>query len=234
MWKYVPFNPDDWHIIFNTEGYLILEFTGPEDDTASRISALNSAIQKTNPENILEVVPGYNELLLQMKEPLSDPSAFIRELFGSLPSADKLPEPKKFIIPVCYETGPDLEHVSSETGLSVEDVIRRHLAAEYTVRMTGFTPGFIYLDGLPPELACNRRTTPRTKVEAGSVGIGGAHAGMYSIESPGGWQIIGQSPISLFNPEENPPVRIRPGDRVRFERMGRAAFQKIKAGGKDG
>lgn len=230
----MPFNPDEWDIIFDADGCLILRFAGPEKITASRISALHAAIVQADPGEIKEVVSGYNELMLLMNEPVPVSSDLLQKLFKGLPSTGNLPEPNDYTIPVCYELGPDLEHVSSETGLSAEELIRRHLAAEYTVRMTGFTPGFIYLDGLPPELSCNRRTTPRTKVEAGSVGIGGAHSGMYSVESPGGWQIIGRSPLSLFNPDENPPVTIRPGDRVRFKRINTAAFQNMVTGGKDG
>lgn len=121
-------------------------------------------------------------------------------------------------IPVCYggAWGPDLAEVARHAGLSEAEVIERHSSARYLVHCLGFTPGFPYLSGLPPELAMPRRASPRRKVPAGSVGIGGAQTGVYPLASPGGWQIIGTTLLSLFDPSAEEPTLLRVGDRVRF------------------
>jgi KipI family sensor histidine kinase inhibitor len=121
-------------------------------------------------------------------------------------------------IPVCYglEYGPDLDAVAAHCGLSPDEVIARHTAAEYRVYMLGFSPGFPYLGGLDPNIAAPRRETPRIKVPAGSVGIAGMQTGIYPLESTGGWQIIGRTPMRLFDPGLEEPCLLRPGDRLRF------------------
>lgn len=132
-------------------------------------------------------------------------------------------------IPVCYggEFGPDLEHVASHTGLSEAEVIGLHSTAEYRVHLLGFLPGFPYLGGLDARLATPRRDTPRTAVPAGSVGIGGAQTGVYPIESPGGWQLIGRSPVVLFDPLGSPPTLLAPGDLVRFREIDRREYDAL-------
>ncbi|MFD2699272.1 5-oxoprolinase subunit PxpB [Paenibacillus shunpengii] len=127
-------------------------------------------------------------------------------------------EPRSITIPVWYggEAGPDLEEVSRHSGLSAEEVIREHTAPEYTVYMIGFSPGFPYLGGMKSSIAVPRRVTPRLQVPAGSVGIGGGQTGVYSQSTPGGWQIIGRTPLSLFNPMEKEPSLLQAGDRVKF------------------
>jgi KipI family sensor histidine kinase inhibitor len=112
--------------------------------------------------------------------------------------------------------GPDIEFVAAHSGLSVDDVIARHSEMTYTVYMLGFAPGFAYLGGLPEELVAPRLPTPRQAVPAGSVGIAGAQTGVYPIETPGGWRLIGRTLIALFDPTADPPALLRPGDRVRF------------------
>lgn len=124
-------------------------------------------------------------------------------------------EPRVVEIPVRYD-GPDLEEVARLTGLDVDEVMRRHSAADYTVCFLGFSPGFPYLSGLPEELHVPRLAAPRTRVPAGSVGIGGPQTGVYPVASPGGWRLIGSTRLELFRPREDPPVLLRMGDRVRF------------------
>jgi inhibitor of KinA len=132
-------------------------------------------------------------------------------------------------IPVCYggEFGPDLEQVASHTGLTTAEVIERHSTAAYRVHLLGFLPGFPYLGGLDPRLATPRRDTPRTAVPAGSVGIGGAQTGVYPLESPGGWQLIGRSPVVLFDPMRSPPTLLAPGDLVRFRAIDRREYDSL-------
>jgi inhibitor of KinA len=115
--------------------------------------------------------------------------------------------------------------VARHTGFSAEEVIQRHTAAEYRVHCIGFSPGFPYLGGLPPELATPRRATPRKIVPAGSVGIGGAQTGVYPLPSPGGWHLIGRTPCQLFSVEKSPPAMLRTGDRVRFRSITREEFE---------
>jgi KipI family sensor histidine kinase inhibitor len=126
-------------------------------------------------------------------------------------------------IPVAYggEAGPDLESAAAELGMTPTQLAQRHAAGEYTVAMIGFAPGFPYLLGLDPALALPRLPTPRTAVPAGSVGIGGAQTGIYPRESPGGWRVIGCTPLALFDPAREPPALLAPGDRVRFVRVER-------------
>ena len=121
-------------------------------------------------------------------------------------------------IPVCYaaEFAADLHDVATAHGLTVEEVAALHSQARYSVRMIGFSPGFPYLAGLPAELTTPRRATPRLKVAPGSVAIGGAQTGIYSLETPGGWNIIGRTPLAMFRPDLNPPSLLRAGDHVTF------------------
>jgi inhibitor of KinA len=122
-------------------------------------------------------------------------------------------------IPVCYggEFGPDIAAVAEHCGLGAGDVARIHSGADYLVHAIGFTPGFPYLGGLPEALRTPRRDTPRAHVPAGSVAIGGQQTGVYPVDSPGGWQIIGRTPIALFRPRMDPAALLRLGDRVRFK-----------------
>lgn len=133
-------------------------------------------------------------------------------------------------IPVVYggEAGADLAEVARHTGLSVEEVIRRHSGSEYHVQAIGFLPGFPYLAGLPPELACPRRASPRSLVPAGSVGIGGAQTGVYPCASPGGWNLIGRTALALFDASRSEPACLNTGDRVRFVPVARADFPVIE------
>src|SRR5262249_44702012 len=125
---------------------------------------------------------------------------------------------KKIDIPVCYEAehAPDLESIARAHDLSVDDAIKIHSSASYGVSFLGFTPGFPYLTGLPEILATPRLSTPRKRVPAGSVAIGGAQAGIYPFATPGGWRIVGRTPLVLFDLERELPALLSPGDLVRF------------------
>jgi inhibitor of KinA len=129
-------------------------------------------------------------------------------------------------IPVCYgeEFGPDLVDVARLAGLPEADIVRLHASANYRVACVGFIAGFSFLSGLPPQLATPRRASPRQEVPAGSVGIGGAQTGVYPKKSPGGWNLIGRTPLRLFDVTTDPPTRLRSGDRVRFREISREEF----------
>lgn len=131
---------------------------------------------------------------------------------------ESLPEPRTVEIPVCYgnEYGPDLDEVARQHQLSPEAVVALHVGGTYRVYMLGFAPGFPYLGGLAPAIATPRRAEPRTAVPAGSVGIGGSQTGIYPLVLPGGWQLIGRTPLRLFDPAREPPTLLAVGDAVRF------------------
>ncbi len=131
-------------------------------------------------------------------------------------------------IPVCYdpEFALDLEAVAQYSGFSPNEVVTFHASALYQVRCVGFSPGFPYLSGLPAALAMPRRATPRVTLPAGSVAIGGRQTGIYPLASPGGWNIIGRTPLRLFDPSREPAAILRTGDRVRFKAMPREDFER--------
>lgn len=132
-------------------------------------------------------------------------------------------------IPVCYdpEFALDIDDVARRANVSPKEVIRLHSTAEYRVACIGFVPGFPFLTGLPKKLATPRRDVPRKGIPPGSVGIGGAQTGIYPLRSPGGWNLIGRTPLRLFDPEKNPPALLRAGDRVRFRVITREEFEAL-------
>ena len=133
-------------------------------------------------------------------------------------------------IPVCYdpEFALDMDDVARRATISPSEVIRLHSGAEYYVACIGFVPGFPFLAGLPKELATPRRDVPRKQIPPGSVGIGGAQTGIYPLRSPGGWNLIGRTPLRLFDSKKNPPALLRAGERVRFRKISRDEFESLK------
>jgi KipI family sensor histidine kinase inhibitor len=176
---------------------------------------------ETLPSGILNLHPAYASVLIDFdprRRRYEDVETMVRERM--IEGADSYaPEARTVEIPVCYggSDGPDLEDVARHTGLSAERVVELHSAAEYLVYFLGFSPGFPYLGGLPPKLATPRLPAPRKLVPAGSVAIGGSQTGVYPVDSPGGWRIIGRTSARLFDPSANPPALLRLGDTVRFE-----------------
>ncbi|MFC4767921.1 5-oxoprolinase subunit PxpB [Effusibacillus consociatus] len=139
-------------------------------------------------------------------------------------------EPRAVEIPVCYggEFGPDLEFVAEHNGLTPDEVIDIHSNGEYLVYMIGFAPGFPYLGGMSERIAAPRRESPRLSIPAGTVGIAGSQTGVYPIGTPGGWQLIGRTPLALFRPNENPPSLLQAGDIVRFRPISREEYDAWK------
>ena len=133
-------------------------------------------------------------------------------------------------IPVCYdpEFAFDIDDVARRANILPSEVLRLHSAAEYRVACIGFVPGFPFLTGLPKELATPRRDVPRKEIPPGSVGIGGAQTGIYPLRSPGGWNLIGRTPLRLFDPDKSPPALLRAGERVRFRKITRDEFESLK------
>lgn len=172
------------------------------------------------PRGILNLHPAYSSVLIDFdprRRTHAEVEEMVRARIEQIESA--IPdEPRQVEIPVSYggECGPDLKELARHTGLSPTEVIRLHTSADYLVYFLGFSPGFPYLGGLPPQLAAPRLSAPRKKVPAGSVAIGGSQTGIYPMETPGGWRIIGRTTLRLFDAEANPPALLRAGDRVRF------------------
>jgi inhibitor of KinA len=135
-------------------------------------------------------------------------------------------------VPVCYggELGPDLSAVAAICGCSEEEVVRLHSTVEYRVYVVGFVPGFAYMGVVDDRLALPRRAVPRTRVPAGSVAIAAGQTGIYPIETPGGWHLLGRTPVRTFDPAREQPVLFRPGDRVRFRIIDRGTFDQLAAG----
>lgn len=175
---------------------------------------------------VTNVHPAYASILIDF-DPLRirrfDIERTAGELFAQAAAAP-WPEPRTVEIPVAYggEYGPDLEAVAALTGHTLDEVVALHSGAEYLVYFLGFSPGFPYLGGLPESIAAPRLETPRRRVPAGSVAIGGQQTGVYPMASPGGWRIIGRTPLRLFEPEADPPALLQMGDHVRFVAIERA------------
>jgi inhibitor of KinA len=189
-------------------------------DVNTRVRELAAALELNPPEGLVDVVPAYASLLLIFDPLRIDLRTLQKEIAHTLVTLDpsRLPEPKILEIPVVYgnEYGPDLEWVARYHHLTPREVVSHHTAHVYHVYMIGFIPGFPYMGELPKILVTPRRETPRTQVPKGSVGLAQAQTGIYPNPSPGGWQIIGRTPVKLFDALKTPPALLEMGDRVRF------------------
>ncbi|EDV4501509.1 5-oxoprolinase subunit PxpB [Salmonella enterica] len=169
--------------------------------------------------NVVEAIPGMNNITVILREPQTLALDAIERLQRWWEESEALePDSRSVEIPVIYggAGGPDLAAVARHSGLSEKQVVELHASVEYVVWFLGFQPGFPYLGNLPESLHMPRRAEPRLQVPAGSVGIGGAQTGIYPLSTPGGWQLIGLTPLKFFDPMREPPVLLRPGDSVRF------------------
>lgn len=222
------------------EDALLLRFGDQiEQVTSDRVLAAAQRLHRAMPE--LECIPAYASLLLRF-DPLRWGDQHGDNVHHQLRAAvakalreeDSSPEPasRSVLIPVCYggELGPDLPALAAHAKLQPHEVIQRHVAAEYRVAMIGFAPGFPYLLGLDPQLAMPRRADPRQRVPAGSVAIGACQTGIYPAELPGGWQVIGRTPLRLFDRAAETPSLLGAGDRVRFRAIDVDEFRQLAAG----
>jgi len=209
---------------------LLLEFgdeISPEVNEKVRRMAL--AIQAESIEGMIETVPTYRSLLV-LYNPLILPADELKKRLIRLEEELKqtsFPDPKLTKIPVLYggAYGPDLEGVARHLQISPEEVVRLHCSKPYFIYMIGFMPGFPYMGELPDTLITPRLKTPRLSVPAGSVAIAQKQTGIYPMESPGGWQIVGRTPIKLFDPEKDPPALLQMGDLVQFYPISEKEFQ---------
>lgn len=203
---------------------LLLTFGDAIDaDLSRRIAMLADTLEAESIQGVLDYVPSYTTLVVVLDHETIDRTSVISHVRHHWQRIMANPvvagTTDDVVIPVHYggEAGPDLPDVARVTGLSPNEVIRRHASGSYQVGAIGFSPGFAFLIGLAPELAVPRRSTPRTAVPKGSVGIGGKQTGIYSLETPGGWSLIGRTPLTMFDPDREPPSLLKAGDTVRFE-----------------
>ncbi len=219
---------DAWLIAFDAPAASIID---PE--TNARVHALAARIRAQSPSWLRDLVPAYTSLGVFFDIDAVSADAVLDWIHTqSVGDIDDAPaEASRAIeIPVRYggAFGEDLDAAAAELGIAAGTLISRHGAALYTVAMIGFAPGFPYLSGLDPSLALPRLATPRTRVPAGSVAIGGAQTGIYPRESPGGWRLLGRTPLRLFDPQRASPSLLAPGDRVRFVAIDDDAYARLE------
>ena len=193
----------------------------------ARVLSAAATIERAKLPGVVDVTSSYESVAVFFDLPQVEPDIEdkIRVLIAS--AGVRVSGKKRRVqIPVCYdeEFALDLDRVANHTSLTPDAIVRLHSSAEYTVACIGFMPGFPFLAGLPQQLRVPRLESPRTKVSAGSVAIANAQAGVYPLESPGGWNVLGRTPLQLFRVNENPPTLLRPGDCVQFRRITRAQF----------
>lgn len=212
---------------------LIIQLGSTIDDaTHRRVRAVSARLASSGVPGLIEVVPAFASVAVHYdptrapndmppvgaaRSPYARFAAAVQAALANL-GEESVPAPRTVEIPVRYggDDGPDLGVVAAAHGLSADDVVSLHSGATYRVYMLGFAPGFAYLGGLPESLATPRRAEPRTAVPAGSVGIGGSQTGIYPLTTPGGWQIVGRTSLTLFDPRRTPPTLLAIGDIVRF------------------
>lgn len=213
---------------------LVIEFGDSiEEAINAKIRSITLAIEKEGIIGIIETIPTYRSLMVIYEpmilelEDLIDKVKAIEAKMGEM----KLPDAKVIEIPTLYggEYGPDIEFVAEQNNISIDDVIKIHASRSYLIYMIGFTPGFPYLGGMDDKIATPRLQTPRTKIPVGSVGIAGKQTGIYPIESPGGWQLIGRTPVKLYDPYRKDPVLLNAGDYIKFVQIDEVEYKKIEA-----
>jgi inhibitor of KinA len=197
-----------------------------------RVRGFLLVLEDANLDGIVSVNTTYRSLLIEY-DPLRLPYGKLLEALQQLESrlySTKLPPARVLEVPTLYggEFGPDLDFVAQHAGISKEEVIRIHHSTEYLIYMLGFTPGFSYLGGMDPTIETPRLKSPRGKIPGGSVGIAGKQTGIYSIDSPGGWQLIGRTPIRLYDPDRQPPILHQTGDYIRFIPITREEYDSIE------
>lgn len=198
------------------------------------VTALTRALDAASLPGVRDIVPAYTTILIEFDIELTDGdliASTVRDLAASQ-RATSSEDARIVIIPVQYggEFGPDLESMADLIGLSPDLVVAKHAGGDYQVACMGFSPGWAYLMGLPPELTVPRRQEPRTRIPPGSVAVGGAQTGVYPLESPGGWHLIGRTPLAMFDPERDAPFLLKQGDHVRFAPIDAAQFAALRDG----
>ena len=207
-------------------------------DINRKIRAFKIAVEKSGIPGIVETVPTYRSLLVHYKPEVIGYKAItekFKSLMGTLDNIE-IPPPTVIEIPVLYggEMGPDIENVASHNGKTVEEVIKIHTSQEYLIYMIGFIAGFPYLGGMSKEIATPRLKEPRVKIDGGSVGIAGEQTGIYPLDSPGGWQLIGRTPFKLYDAEREKPLLLEAGQYIKFRSISQKEFDETAKAVEDG
>lgn len=199
----------------------------------AKIRAFGIALQQSAIPGIVELVPTYRSLMVHYDPGVILYDPLVERLEGLMGQLDQIVIPPSQVleIPVLYggEEGPDLDFVAQHNGKTPQEVIQIHTSTEYLIYMLGFTPGFTYLGGMSGEIATPRLKTPRVKIPAGSVGIAGSQTGVYPIDSPGGWQLIGRTPVRMYDPDRQTPILPQAGQYIKFYAIDRAEYDRIAA-----
>lgn len=212
---------------------LLVEFGNEISPEINRkIAATVQLLREQHIEGIVDMIPTYCSLLINY-----DPRVLsyeeIRERVLAIVKVETRADTQRrrvFEIPVCYggEYGPDMDNIAKHAGLTEEEVIRIHSSKDYLIYMLGFLPGFTYLGGLDERIHTPRLANPRLKISAGSVGIGGSQTGIYPLDSPGGWQLMGMTPVKTYDPNREVPILVEAGDYIRFVPIDEAEYLRIK------
>ncbi len=212
---------------------ITVEFGNEISETVkSRVTAFVARLEREKTEGILEIVPTYRSASVYYDPSVMGYMNLVTLIERVLNTSDEGSQKEKTVVemPVLYsrESGPDLEFVASHSGKTEDEVIAIHSRPEYLIYMLGFTPGFPYLGGMDESIATPRLETPRVKIEAGSVGIAGSQTGIYSLDSPGGWRLIGKTPVKLFDIKREKPTLLESGQYLKFVPIGKDEYIKIK------
>lgn len=217
---------------------VVIEVSNKIDATSEqRVRAIVSQLDAELPDWMIEYIPAYTTVTLiysiedftKQDSPYEAVCERIHKLLANMKDT-QFSQQKDIKIPVLYggAFGPDLEFVAEHNGLTTDEVIAIHTAGDYAVHMIGFAPGFPFIGGMSEKISAPRRKTPRLKIPARSVGIAGIQTGVYPIETPGGWQLIGRTPLELFLPNENPPSLLAAGDKIKFYEISRDEYEHLR------
>jgi inhibitor of KinA len=198
-----------------------------------RVKAFSDRLVAASLPAIVENIPTFTNVTViydPANASLKDVLTELERVIEEMPADVSWAEPRTVEVPVCYggEFGPDLESVAERNDLSPDEVVAIHCESTYPVYMIGFAPGFPYLGGMSERISAPRLDTPREKIPAGSVGIAGIQTGVYPIETPGGWRLIGRTPLRLFNPTRDPPSLLQAGDLVRFTAISKEEYERTQ------
>ncbi len=200
-------------------------------EATNLVRAITKLVEEASIDSVVEVIPAFTTVTVfykvSAKCQYDDMKNLLTKYIVGIKDLDSI-QPRTIEIPVCYggEHGPDLEYVASHNQLTVDEVIEIHSTGTYEVNMIGFAPGFPFISGMSEKIAAPRRATPRLRIPARSVGIAGMQTGVYPIETPGGWQLIGRTPMELFLPNEKIPSLLQAGDQIVFKPISKAEYDQ--------
>ena len=215
------FNNISWRASYLGESTILLECS--QETPIEKIHLCTQIIEQVLGDSLQDIVPAYHSIAVFTPLSIAELGQLLER---SYTKKEELSIEEQVIeLPICYELGMDLERMANYADLSIDEFIIMHSNEVYRSLFIGFTPGFIYADGLNDALACPRLDSPRKKIPEGSVGIAGNQTGIYSLESPGGWNIIGRTPVRIFNLQRQPPMLINVGTKYRFCRITKDEFE---------